>query len=192
MSANRAIHALTRPFTITLLLVGYIAAVAVGRWYVATIRYPWWRMADSTVLGLTLIELGWAVGMLLATPTIAIGAATAALSITFLLLLILQQKVAQPGLTVGLHSLAIFAICTGLHLALVSWQSIGTSVEYLAGGIGICLGIAVCIARLRHRVPRVAPITLPTGVSQRFRDTFTRALAPKQPSSKDGSSHGKK
>lgn len=176
-----------QPFSIFTLLFGYVLAGAAGWLYIRHIRYPFWRTMDSTVVGLSLVELGWLIGLLIAQPTIPVAITTAAIAIVFLVLLIIQQRFARPGVATSLHILLIFAICLGLRVTLVSWQGESSIVEYVSGGIGVITGALFAVIRMRWKVSPVTLNQLPVGVSQKFRETFNRAKIVKQPSQTDGS-----
>lgn len=184
-------YALSQPFTLSSLAVGYIAAGLATWRYITRIHYPYWRVIDSNSLGIALIELGWLLGMLLTNLSVTLAITTVVWAVLFLVMLALHQRTNRPGITAGVHLVAIFGLCLGLQYTLVSWQGISSIVEYSVGGLAVIAGLVVMYNRLRMQVPHTTLTQLPAGVSQKFRDTFARALLSKQPSKSDGSSHKK-
>lgn len=178
----------TSPFTLAALAGGYALAGLTSWWYIKHIRYPYWRVMDSNVLGVMVVGLGQILGILLTKLTIPLAGLTVGWAILLLILLVLYQKTKRPGVTTGAHLVMVFGFCLVAQYLLVPWQGIGTGVEYGLGSIGILLGIGIMVRQWRAAKPQPTSFQLPAGVSQRFRDTFSRALQ-QQPSKPDGSSH---
>jgi hypothetical protein len=185
---QQLVAALKQPFTIVALVTGYSLAGLATWWYIRRIHYPYWRVMDSNSLGLSLIELGWLLGVVLQELSLSLAIATVVWAIIFSGLLVIYHKTDRPGLTTSLHVVALFGFCLALQGMLVSWQGTSSIVEYAIGGLGLIGGSIVLLTRWRVTVPRPTLSQLPAGVSQKFRDTFSRSLGAKQPSKPDGSS----
>jgi hypothetical protein len=181
---------LQQPFTAVSLLSAYGAALLVAWRYLRHIHYPFWRMMDSNVIGVTLVGLGWLVGTLIRQPNIVLGAITVALALIFLALLAIYQKIERPGLVSSGHVIAVFTLCLTVQYLLVPWQGTSSVVEYAAGSIGVMAAVAALSVRLRQRTTQASLVQIPNGVSQKFRETFSLLLS-RQPSTKDGSTHKK-
>jgi hypothetical protein len=180
---------LRQPFTIVAVFCAYVVAAVVSWRYIRRIRYPYWRVMDSNVLGVALVELGWLIGLLLIDTTITLAIVTVSWAIILVALLVLYHKADKPGLTVGAHLVALFSLCLLLQYLFITWQGLSSGVEYAIGGIGVLVGLAILARNLRLKVPHTTLTQLPVGVSQKFRETFNRTLVTKQPSKPDGSSH---
>jgi hypothetical protein len=189
-SQTEVVTALRQPFTILSLLCAYMAAILASWYYLRRIHYPFWRMMDSNVIGISLVALGWLVGTLIRQPGIALGVATIILALIFLAQLALYQKIERTGVVCAANTVATFGVCLAVQYVLVPWQVPSSVVEYVAGGVGIAAGLVALIIRLRWKVPHTTLTQLPTGVSQKFRETFS-TLISKRPSSSDGLSHKK-
>jgi hypothetical protein len=182
-------EALQRPFLITSLSFGYILAGLATWRYIRRIHYPFWRVMDTNVLAVSLIVLGWLLGEVIAMPSVPLAVAAGGWALYFVASLLIYQRLERPGLLSGLHVVAIAAMCGALQFTLVSWRGMLSIVEYSTVALGIFLGLVVIVIRLRVSVPHTALPQLPVGVSQKFRETFSRALLFRQPSNPDGSSH---
>jgi hypothetical protein len=185
---QQILTALKQPFTIVALVVGYSLAGLASWWHIRRLHYPFWRVMDSNSLGLSVIQLGWLLGVVLQELSVSLAIATVVWAILVSGLLIMYHKTDRPGLTASLHVVALFGFCLVLQRILVSWQGYSSIVEYAIGGLGLIGGMVALLTRWRVTVPRPTLSQLPAGVSQKFRDTFTRSLGVKQPSKPDGSS----
>lgn len=182
-------QALRQPFLITSLAFSYLMAGLVAWRYVRRIHYPFWRVMDTNVLAVSLVVLGWLLGEVIAAPSAPLAVAAGGWAFYFVISLLLYQRLERPGIVSGLHLVAISAMCAALQFTLGPWRGMLSIVEYGTAGLGIFLGLLVIVIRLRVSVPHTTLPQLPVGVSQKFRETFSRALLFRQPSNPDGSSH---
>ena len=145
---DRAAQALSQPFTIVALFAAYLGSGLATWRYIRRIHYPYWRVMDVNVLGLSLVALGWMAGIIVQQYSIPLVVGTIFWAIICAILLIAYHRVDRPGVTVGLHLASMWLMVIGLQYALVSWQGNGSIVEYALATTAALVGLGVVILRL--------------------------------------------
>lgn len=171
-------------------LVAVIAMFLVSSKYITSIRYPYWKVMDMLALGLTVVIWCLLAGWLVIQPHW--GSIIAVASMLFIIggLFYLYVRVDRPGLTFAVHITTLFMLTAGIRHIITSWQLSMSGVEWIAEGLGVALGLLLVGLRVSARSEKVILQDIPRGVSQSFRDTFTRTFKYRQLSDKtDSSSH---
>lgn len=161
-------------------LGGYIVMALAASRYIRAIRYPYWRTIDmlsaALAILLTFLLLGWSIQMLELWPfVITVGAMASAGVVVWT-----TVKTERYGLATGLHLATVFVTVGTARLLVPAWQEITTNVEWTAVIIGGVAGVTVMVLRASSRSEKAILQDIPRGVSQSFRDTFSRAFRSKQ------------
>jgi hypothetical protein len=151
-----------------------------GLWfYTRRVRYPWRRVADvgaaaggcamsilsmSNILNGALVPIVWLSGSV----------------ILIVVLIFLRASIKTDGRAAGMYlcALALLSIAT-VFMRESAWQQRSTLIELFLYGCGVIGGI-VLIINSGSAYRQMHVWDLPRGVSQGFRDTFSRAFAPKR------------
>ena len=172
-----------RPWTS---VIAYVVLYLAGLRYLREIRFPYWRSLDIASLGLTVwwmcMCVGWAVYVWHWARLVAVmGALIGGVGIIWL-----YRKVDKPGLISALHISWFFGILTLMHYMIPAWQESLSVVEWIVDGSGIAVGVLIVVFRLSAKSEKMLLQDIPRGVSQGFRDTFSRAFKPADSSKDNG------